>query len=98
MAYKQPSSGSSFKMMGSSLYPNIQRSTSGYRNNSKHNKEEELIITGNEISMKEDDGSKLKKGDIKGTGLTTGNTKIMKPGKNYKFTGDNEVLEEPLNS
>jgi len=87
-----------YKMSGPSLFPNIQRSTSGYRSNSQHNEEDELIITGNEISMKEEDGSKLKKGDIKGTGLTTGNTKIMKPGKNYKFTGDNEVLEEPLNS
>tara|TARA_R110000803_G_scaffold94361_1_gene162002 strand:- start:410 stop:757 length:348 start_codon:yes stop_codon:yes gene_type:complete len=86
----------SFKMSGPSLYPNIKRSTSGYRDNSEHKEEKELIIKSNEISMHEDDGSDLKKGDIKGTGLTTGNTKIMKPGKNYKFAGDNEVLETPM--
>ena len=83
-------------MSGPSLYPNIKRSSSGYRSNSPDSNEESLVVPSNEISMCEEDGGKLKKGAIKGTGLTTGNTKIMKPGKNYTFTGDNEVLEEPI--
>lgn len=83
-------------MSGPSLYPNIRRSSSGYRSNSSDNSEKSLVIPSNKISMCEDDGSHLKKGNIKGTGLTTGNTKIMKPGKNYTFAGDNEVLETPL--
>ena len=82
-------------MSGPSLYPNIKRSNSGYRSNSPDNNEKSLVVPSNEISMCEEDGGELKKGDIKGTGLTTGNTIVMKPGKNYKFTGDNEVLEEP---
>ena len=85
---------SKFEMKGPSLYPGMKRSSHGYRKghiDSKHK-----IIPSNNISMCEDDGSPLEKGDIKGTGLTTGNTKIMKPGKNYTFAGDNEVLETPL--
>lgn len=83
-----------FKLKGPSLYPGMKRSSHGYRKghiDSKHK-----IIPSNNISMCEDDGSPLEKGDIKGTGLTTGNTKIMKPGKNYTFAGDNEVLETPM--
>ena len=85
-----------YKMSGPSLYPNIKRSNSGYRSNSPDNSEKSLVIPSNKISMHEDDGSHLKKGNIKGTGLTTGNTKTMKPGKNYTFAGDNEVLETPM--
>ena len=85
---------SKFEMKGPSLYPGMKRSSHGYRKghiDSKHK-----IIPSNNISMCEDDGSPLEKGNIKGTGLTTGNTKIMKPGKNYTFAGDNEVLETPM--
>ena len=85
-----------YKMSGPSLYPNLRRSTDGFRNNSEDKNQDALVIKGNKISMSEEDGGKLKKGDIKGTGLTTGNTKIMKPGKNYTFAGDNEVLETPM--
>ena len=85
-----------YKMSGPSLYPNIKRSTTGYRVNSDDKHEDELIIESNKISMKEDDGTPLERGPVVGTGLTTGNKKIMKPGKNYEFAGDNEVLESPL--
>ena len=44
----------------------------------------------------EENGDPLEKGDIKGTGLTTGITITMKPGKSYEFPGDEEVLEEPV--
>ena len=83
-----------YKMSGPSLYPNVQRSSHGYRKG--HDPSKSKVIPSNHISMCEDDGSPLEKGDIKGTGLTTGNTKVMKPGKNYTFAGDNEVLETPL--
>tara|TARA_R110000772_G_scaffold80234_1_gene171364 strand:+ start:403 stop:744 length:342 start_codon:yes stop_codon:yes gene_type:complete len=83
-----------YKMSGPSLYPNIKRSSHGYRKG--HAPSESKVIPSNEISMKEENGDPLQKGDIKGTGLTTGNTKVMKPGKNYTFAGDNEVLETPL--
>ena len=81
-------------MKGPSLYPGMKRSSHGYRKG--HIDSTHKIIPSNNISMCEDDGSPLEKGDIKGTGLTTGNTKIMKPGKNYTFAGDNEVLETPM--
>ena len=83
-----------YKMSGPSLYPNVQRSSHGYRKG--HDPSKSKVIPSNHISMCEDDGSPLEKGDIKGTGLTTGNTKVMKPGKSYKFTGDKEVLETPM--
>jgi hypothetical protein len=76
-------------MKGQSLYPKIN----GYQKG--HTPSESKIINSNEITMKEKDGAPLEKGNIKGTGLTTGNTKIMKPGKNYTFPGDNKVLETP---
>ena len=85
-----------FKMRGPSLYPNIKRTTSGYRKDSPDVSNAQNVIPSNKISMKENDGGPLEKGDIKGTGLTTGKTKIMKPGKNYTFPGDNEVLETPI--
>ena len=83
-------------MSGPSLYPNIKRSKSGYRKDSPDKDELNLIIESGEISMKEDNGDPLEKGAIKGTGLQTGVTIVMKPGKSYKFTGDKEVLETPL--
>jgi len=87
---------SKFKLTGPSLYPNLRRSTGGFRNNSEDKNEDALIIKGNKISMEEENGDPLEKGDIKGTGLTTGKTITMKPGKNYEFPGDEEVLEEPV--
>ena len=83
-------------MSGPSLYPNLRRSTDGFRNNSEDKNEDALVIKGNKISMEEENGDPLEKGDIEGTGLTTGNTKTMKPGKSYEFPGDEEVLEEPV--
>ena len=85
-----------FKMSGPSLYPNIKRTTSGYRKNSPDVNNNQNIVPSSEISMKENDGKPLEKGEIKGVGLTTGSTKTMKPGKNYKFPGDKEVLETPI--
>jgi len=85
-----------YKMSGPSLYPNLRRSTSGYRKGSDAISDESLVVPGNKISMEEENGDPLEKGDIKGTGLTTGNTKTMKPGKSYEFPGDEEVLEEPV--
>jgi hypothetical protein len=83
-------------MSGPSLYPNLRRSGSGYRKGSIAVNDKSLVVPSNKISMYEEDGSPLEKGNIKGTGLTTGNTKIMKPGKNYEFKGDKEVLETPM--
>jgi len=87
-------------MPGPSLYPNIKRSTSGYRINSDDKNEEKLIIPGDEngtkISMKEENGDPLEKGYIKGTGLQTGKIIIMEPGEEHTFAGDKEVLEEPI--
>ena len=87
---------SKFKMSGPSLYPNLRRSASGYRKGSNAVNDDSLVVPSNKISMCEDDGSPLEKGDIKGTGLTTGNTMVMKPGKSYEFKGDKEVLETPM--
>ena len=87
---------SKFKLTGPSLYPSLRRSTSGYRKGSDAINDESLVVPGNEISMKEENGDPLEKGDIKGTGLTTGVTIVMKPGKSYEFPGDEEVLEEPV--
>ena len=83
-------------MSGPSLYPNLRRSTDGFRNNSEDKNEDALVIKGNKISMEEENGDPLEKGDIEGTGLTTGITITMKPGKSYEFPGDEEVLEEPV--
>lgn len=83
-----------YKMKGSSFYPNIPRSSHGYRKG--HTDTDSKIIPSNNITMTEKNGDPLEKGPIKGTGTTTGNTKIMKPGKDYKFPGDKEVKETPL--
>ena len=85
-----------FKLTGPSLYPNLRRSTSGYRKVSDAVNDESLVVPSNKISMCEENGDPLEKGDIEVTGLTTGITIIMKPGKNYEFPGDKEVLEEPV--
>ena len=63
-------------------------SKTGYRKDSpdKHNKYN--IIPSSNISMK-NVGFKVKGVD------NLGNTKIMKPGKNYKFPGD-YVVEKPI--
>ena len=91
---------SKFRMPGQSLYPNIKRSSSGYRLGSSVIDEKEVIIPGDEdgttISMKEENGDPLEKGDIKATGLTTGKEVTMKPGETHVFKGDSEVLETPL--
>ena len=87
---------SKFKLTGPSLYPNLRRSSSGYRKDSNAVNDESLVVPSNKISMKEDNGDPLEIGNIKGTGLTTGITITMKPGKEYEFPGDEEVLEEPV--
>ena len=87
-----------YKMSGPSLYPNVQRSSHGYRKG--HTDSESKIIPGDKsgttISMKEEDGAPLEKGSIEGTGLTTGKKVTMKPGETHVFKGDSEVLETPL--
>ena len=83
-------------MSGPSLYPGLRRSASGYRKGSNTINDESLVVPSNKISMCEENGDPLEKGNIKGTGLTTGVTITMKPGKSYKFPGDEEVLEEPV--
>ena len=87
---------SKFKLTGPSLYPNLRRSSSGYRKDSDAVNDESLVVPSNKISMKEDCGCPLEKGKIKGTGLTTGISIVMEPGKEYEFPGDEEVLEEPV--
>ena len=87
---------SKFTMSGPSLYPNLRRSTSGYRKGSDAVNDESLVVPSNKICMCEENGDPLEKGSIKGTGLTTGVTITMKPGKSYEFPGDEEVLEEPV--
>jgi hypothetical protein len=79
-----------YKMSGPSLYPEVN----GYRKG--HTDTESKVIPPNSITMTEENGAPLEKGPIRGTGTTTGNTKIMKPGKDYEFPGDKEVKETPL--
>ena len=87
---------SKFKLKGPSLYPHLRRSSSGYRKDSDAVNDESLVVPSNKISMKEENGDPLEKGDLKGTVLTTGITITMKPGKEYEFPVDEEVLEEPV--
>ena len=63
-------------------------SKTGYRRNSPDKNNKYNIIPDNNIYMK---GVDFK---VKGTD-NLGNTKIMKPGKNYKFPGD-YVVEKPI--
>ena len=60
---------SKFKLTGPSLYPNLRRSSSGYRKDSNAVNDESLVVPSNKISMKEENGDPLEKGDIEGTGL-----------------------------
>lgn len=87
-----------YKQSGPSLYPNIQRSSHGYRIG--HTDSASKVIPGDKgsttISMKEENGDPLEKGDIKGVGLTTGKTVTMKPGETHVFKDDSEVLETPM--
>ena len=84
-----------FKMRGPSLYidPN------GFRKGHNQNKKRVKVPSG-KITMTEKDGSPLEAGPLYGTGTSTGKTILMKPGKNYEFAGDNEVVETkpPLKS
>ncbi len=59
----------------------IKISTTGYKRNSPDVNNKYNIIPSSDITMKGVDF------DVKGTD-NLGNTKIMKPGKNYKFPGD----------
>tara|TARA_R110002020_G_scaffold40256_1_gene119160 strand:+ start:125 stop:640 length:516 start_codon:yes stop_codon:yes gene_type:complete len=75
-------------MRGPSLYTD----PNGFRKGHNVDKDEVKIPSGN-ITMTEEDGSDLEAGPLYGTGTTTGETKYMEPGKDYEFTGDNEVVE-----
>tara|TARA_R100000781_G_scaffold98478_1_gene62147 strand:- start:325 stop:561 length:237 start_codon:yes stop_codon:yes gene_type:complete len=63
-------------------------STQGYKRNSPDVDNAINIIPSGDITMKGVDFP------VKGTD-NLGNTKIMQPGKNYKFKGDS-VLEKPI--
>ena len=66
-----------FKMKGFT-YP---MTTTGYKKNSPDVNNKYNIIPSNNITMKDVEF------DVVGTD-NLGNTKLMKPGKNYKFPGD----------
>ena len=80
-----------FKMKGPSFYTD----PNGFRKGHNQNKKRVKIPSG-KITMTEKDGSPLEAGPLYGTGTSTRKTILMKPGKNYEFAGDNEVLETPL--
>ena len=77
-----------FKMTGPSLYTD----PNGFRKGHNTDKKKVKVPSGS-ITMTEEDGSPLEAGPLLGTGTTTGETKYMEPGKDYEFTGDNEVIE-----
>ena len=77
-----------FKMRGPSLYTD----PNGFRKGHNIGKNSVIIPSGS-VTMTEEDGSDLEAGPLYGTGTTTGETKYMEPGKDYEFTGDNEVIE-----
>tara|TARA_R110000744_G_scaffold130599_2_gene238273 strand:+ start:386 stop:628 length:243 start_codon:yes stop_codon:yes gene_type:complete len=60
----------------------------GFRNNPDI---DEVIVNSGDITMTEEDGAPLEAGMLSGTD-NLGNTKLMKPGENYKFPG-NKVIE-----
>ena len=62
-------------------------SKTGYRKDSPDKNNKYNIIPDNKISMKNVEFK------VKGTD-NLGNTKVMKPGKNYKFPGDYVVEEK----
>lgn len=69
-------------------------STKGYKKNSKDKNEASLRIPSPMITMKEDDGTPLKKGPILGID-DLGNQQMMYPGMDYQFPG-NYVDEIPM--
>ena len=69
-------------------------STKGYKKNSKDKNEPYLQIPSGMITMKEDDGTPLKKGPILGID-NLGNQQLMMPGADYQFPG-NSVYEIPM--
>jgi hypothetical protein len=71
-------------------------STKGYKKNSKDNREPFLRIPSGNITMKEDDGTPLRKGPILGID-NFGNRQFMMPGLDYQFPG-NSVYEIPMMS
>jgi hypothetical protein len=76
----------------------LNLSKNGYKKNSPHVDRPFNVIPSNEITMKEDDGTPLKKGPILGIGIgKILEYKKMMPGKDYKFSDDVEyVIEKPL--
>tara|TARA_R100001594_G_scaffold77229_1_gene111852 strand:- start:3570 stop:3806 length:237 start_codon:yes stop_codon:yes gene_type:complete len=66
----------------------IKVSTTGYKRNSPDVNECQLIIPSGDISMEGVDFPVIGTDNL-------GNTKVMEPGKNYKFKGD-FVLERPI--
>ena len=75
-------------MSGPSLYPNIKLSRTGYKKDSPDVDNPQNLIPSGDITMK---GVEF---PVHGVD-NLGNEKIMEPGKNYKFAGD-QVLETPL--
>ena len=72
--------------------PTLYTDPNGFRKG--HNIDKKSVtVPSSSITMTEEDGSPLETGPLYGTGTTTGETKYMEPGKNYEFTGDNEVVE-----
>ena len=69
-------------------------STKGYKKNSKDKNEPYLQIPSGMITMKEDDGTPLRKGPILGID-NFGNQQLMMPGADYRFPG-NSVYEIPM--
>ena len=69
-------------------------STKGYKKNSKDKNEPYLQIPSGMITMKEDDGTPLRKGPILGID-NFGNQQLMMPGADYQFPG-NSVYEIPM--
>lgn len=75
-------------------------SKKGYKKNSPHVNRPFNVIPSNKITMKEDDGTPLKKGPILGIGIgKILEYKKMMPGKNYKFSDNVKyVIEKPLDN
>lgn len=69
-------------------------SVDGYRNDSPDVNNPFNVIPSGRISMREHDGTPLKKGPILGID-NLGNKKVMLPGNEYQFPGD-EVFETPM--
>ena len=76
-----------YKMKGPTFFKGAV-STTGYKKDSPDVNNKYNIIPSSNITMKNVEF------DVRGED-NLGNVKIMKPGKNYKFPGDN-VLEMPI--